>query len=47
VIDSTQEKSQQMTDQIVKPLIKELNGYMKVFVFDCMYEKVQKEKEKF
>ena len=35
VIDSQQDKSAQMTEQIIKPLLNELKGYFKLYVFDC------------
>jgi hypothetical protein len=47
VYNSEQDKSKQMTEQILKPTMDELAGYLKFYAYDCQYEEVKNAKERF
>ena len=46
VLDSGTERHQQMTDQIIRPLLNELDGYAEFLAFDCQLDYV-KDNDKF
>ena len=41
VFDSQQEKSKQMSENIIAPTAKELKGYLKFYAFDCRNTEVK------
>ena len=47
VFDSKQDRSTQLTEQILKPIMDELKGYLKFYAFDCQNETVSSQKERF
>ena len=47
VFDSKSDKSSQMNEQILKPVMDELKGYLKFYAFDCQNEEVQNNKDRF
>lgn len=47
VFDSKSDRSSQMNNQILKPVLDELKGYFKIYAFDCQHEEVKAQKDRF